>query len=102
MTHMCLFLFNRVSLTRHATTKEGIDDLKSQGYKILASDLSPGAVSLFDLRETLSNPDEKFCFMFGNESDGITDEVRPHLHSLICRTRKNNLSLGCSFAKCRT
>jgi tRNA G18 (ribose-2'-O)-methylase SpoU len=61
---------------RHETTTDGIASLKKKGYQIFVSDLSPGAVSLFELDPLIQKLDTPICFMFGNEKDGISDEVR--------------------------
>jgi tRNA (guanosine-2'-O-)-methyltransferase len=44
--------------------------LKARGYRVLASAISPGATSLFELKF-----DQKIALVFGNERFGVSEEV---------------------------
>ena len=49
-----------------------LEDLKSKGYKVVVTDIHKSSKSVFDM-----NWDEQKCvIVFGNERDGISDEVR--------------------------
>lgn len=77
-------------MTDYKDTTSCIDYLKSNGFKIWASDLSPGAISLesigLESQKTQNNngknlsywipENEKVALVFGNEHTGISNEVR--------------------------
>jgi 23S rRNA (guanosine2251-2'-O)-methyltransferase len=55
-----------------ATTKEAIEHLKTNQYKVYAVEQVTGSVSL----ENISNvPAEKIAFVFGNEVSGVEQEI---------------------------
>ena len=63
-----------LTLRNHASTKQAVEDIKSQGYRLYASDLNPNSRDIRDIdwnQET--NP---ICIVMGNENDGISEEMR--------------------------
>ena len=60
-----------ISLTNHASTKEAVQEMKRQGYRVWASDLNPNSK---DVREL--SWDKPVCIVMGNEELGITQEMR--------------------------
>ncbi len=53
------------------STLEAISKLKGEGYKVYAIEQAEGSVSL----EKFSTDAEKIAVVFGNEVDGVSDEV---------------------------
>lgn len=49
-----------------------IDALKKDGYRIIAVEQTTNSVKL---NAFAISPDEKYCLVFGNEVDGVSDEV---------------------------
>lgn len=60
-----------LTLTQHASTAAMVSALKADGYVICATDLAPGAQSLYDW-----HPPDKLALVFGNEEVGISEEMR--------------------------
>jgi tRNA G18 (ribose-2'-O)-methylase SpoU len=56
------------------TTVEAVNELKRQGYKVLAIEQTEGSVSLERISVSVG---EKLAVVFGNEVDGVSDEVLP-------------------------
>lgn len=54
----------------HRDFKSCAEQLKANGYRVLASAIRPGATSLFELRF-----DEKVAMVLGNERFGVSEEV---------------------------
>ncbi len=52
-------------------TTAAIDELKKQGYKIYAIEQTEGSISL----ESITAVDSKTALVFGNEVEGVSDEV---------------------------
>lgn len=52
--------------------------LKSTGYKIFGTSPAPGSMSIHDL-----DPSEKTALVFGNEHEGISQEVKDHVDGLV-------------------
>ena len=52
--------------------------LKASGYKIYGTSPLPGSISIHDLE-----PDEKIALVFGNEHEGISEEVRENVDGLV-------------------
>jgi tRNA (guanosine-2'-O-)-methyltransferase len=52
--------------------------LKSNGYKIFGTSPAPGSMSIHDL-----DPSEKIALVFGNEHEGISQEVKDHADGLV-------------------
>jgi 23S rRNA (guanosine2251-2'-O)-methyltransferase len=56
------------------TTVDAVNELKRQGYKVFAIEQTEGSMSL----EKISiGAHEKLAVVFGNEVDGVSDEVLP-------------------------
>ena len=56
------------------TTVDAVNELKRQGYKVLAIEQTEGSVSLEKLSVSVG---EKLAVVFGNEVNGVSDEVLP-------------------------
>lgn len=52
--------------------------LKDKGYKIYGTSPAETSISSYDL-----NPDEKIALVFGNEHEGISDEVKEKVDGLV-------------------
>ncbi|RAI93915.1 TrmH family RNA methyltransferase [Algoriphagus yeomjeoni] len=52
--------------------------LREQGYKIFGTSPLPGSISIHDLE-----PSEKIALVFGNEHDGISQEVHENVDGLV-------------------
>lgn len=61
-----------LSLRQEGDSASCLQRLKSQGYRIAASDLNPSAVSLYDVDFTA----QKTVIVLGNEKSGISEAVR--------------------------
>ncbi|MBS4071074.1 MAG: RNA methyltransferase [Algoriphagus sp.] len=53
-------------------------ELRSKGYKILGTSPSPTSISIYDLQ-----PSEKLALVFGNEHEGISEEVKQKADGLV-------------------
>ena len=63
-----------LTLTNHHTTKEAIDEIRGQGFKIYASDLNPNSKDVRDI--DWDSDDRPICIVMGNEDRGISQEMR--------------------------
>jgi len=63
-----------LTLRNHASTEEAVESLKSQGYRLYASDLNPNSKDIRDI--DWSQEDKPICIIMGNENDGISEEMR--------------------------
>jgi len=54
------------------TTTEAVKALKKQGYKVFAVEQTEGSISL---EKVTVDSSEKFAVVFGNEVEGVNDEV---------------------------
>jgi 23S rRNA (guanosine2251-2'-O)-methyltransferase len=61
-----------VTWTYFEETTEAIKTLKEEGYEVWAIEQTEGSIMLDDL---LMEKDEKIAVVFGNEVDGVSDEV---------------------------
>ncbi len=61
-----------VSWKYYPDTREAMDELKSQGYRLVAIEQAEGSVFLQDFRVSA---DDKLAIIFGNEIDGVSDEI---------------------------
>lgn len=61
-----------VSWEKTETTMEAITALKIQGYSIVSVEQAEGSTLLQNFKAT---PDGKYAFVFGNEIEGVSDEV---------------------------
>lgn len=55
-----------------STTAEAVQDLKSKGYKVYAIEQTEGSISL---EKFTAGKNEKIAVVFGNEVEGVNDEV---------------------------
>ena len=62
------------------TTLQAIKELRSSGYTILAVEQTSGSIKL---PEYLPGTGEKLAIIFGNEVNGIDDEVLPFVQACI-------------------
>ena len=62
------------------TALEAVKELRSSGYTILAVEQTEGSINLADYRPVMG---EKLAVIFGNEVNGIDDEVLPHVQSCV-------------------
>lgn len=63
-----------LTLTNHQTTKEAIEQIRAQGFKIYASDLNPNSKDVRDI--DWDADDRPICIVMGNEDRGISQEMR--------------------------
>ena len=63
-----------LTLTNHHTTKEAVEQIRSQGFKIYASDLNPNSKDVRDI--DWDADDRPICIVMGNEDRGISQEMR--------------------------
>lgn len=61
-----------VEFKSFSTPKECVRALKKEGYTIVATTLAPNAVSIYKAKLA----QERIALVFGNESRGISDEMR--------------------------
>ncbi len=54
------------------------DSLREKGYNIYGTSPAPGSLSIYDLK-----PDEKLALVFGNEHEGISEEVKSKADGLV-------------------
>lgn len=59
---------NFVPYSREPQLSDAIAKLKTEGYKVLAIELAPGATNIYDYKHTQG---EKLAIVLGNEVDGI-------------------------------
>jgi 23S rRNA (guanosine2251-2'-O)-methyltransferase len=64
----------------YATTIEAVNELKSKGYKVFAVEQTEGSILLqsFSTKE-----DDKIAVVFGNEVEGVSDDVLKHVDGSI-------------------
>lgn len=56
------------------STSEAINDLKNSGYAVYAVEQIEGSIKLNDIN---LNEDEQIALVFGNEINGVSDEILP-------------------------
>ncbi|OOG73729.1 RNA methyltransferase [Algoriphagus sp. A40] len=54
------------------------ETLREKGYKIYGTSPDPSSISIYDL-----DPNEKLALVFGNEHEGISDEVKSKADGLV-------------------
>lgn len=54
------------------------DSLREKGYKIYGTSPTPGSISIYELQ-----PDQKVALVFGNEHEGISEEVKSKADGLV-------------------
>jgi 23S rRNA (guanosine2251-2'-O)-methyltransferase len=62
------------------TTLQAVTELRSAGYRIMAVEQAEGSIKLPDFQPS---GDAKLAIIFGNEVNGIDDEVLPYVHGCI-------------------
>jgi 23S rRNA (guanosine2251-2'-O)-methyltransferase len=62
------------------TTLEAVKELRSMGYTVLAVEQTEGSIKLPDYQPAIG---EKLAVIFGNEVNGIDDEVLPHVQGCL-------------------
>jgi len=63
---------NSVNWTYYADAATAVDELRNQGYQIVAVEQAENSVML---NEFSPQPDQKYALIFGNEVNGVSDEV---------------------------
>ena len=61
-----------VAWSYHPSVVEVVRQLKQEGYRVLAVEQTDQSISLADLR---IEPSEKYALIFGNEVEGVNEEV---------------------------
>jgi tRNA G18 (ribose-2'-O)-methylase SpoU len=56
----------------HSTATEAVQDLRSQGYKIIAVEQTTGSTPLQEMKIAEG---DRYCFIFGNEVFGVKEEL---------------------------
>lgn len=56
----------------HTTTRESVEELRSQGYVIIAIEQAEGSIAVKSLNKIISS---KNAIIFGNEVHGVDDEI---------------------------
>jgi 23S rRNA (guanosine2251-2'-O)-methyltransferase len=69
-----------VNWTYHADAAEAVDLLREQGYIIVAIEQAQNSVML---NEFEPQADQKFALIFGNEVNGVSDEVMAKIDTCI-------------------
>lgn len=64
----------------YAETLKAIDDLRSQGYEIVAIEQAENSTMLNEFKP---DQDKKYALIFGNEVDGVSDEVMAKIDECI-------------------
>ena len=66
-----------VEWNRYATTTECIEQLKNEGYTVLAIEQVENSVMLQNLGELIDSAanDKKYALVFGNEVDGVSQQA---------------------------
>mgnify|MGYP001096340806 CR=1 FL=1 len=59
---------------------DAVTDLKEKGYQIIAIEQAENSVSLLDFEP---EPNEKFALFFGNEVNGVSEEVMKQIDTCI-------------------
>jgi len=61
-----------VDWEQHPDSTVLVNDLKAQGYQILSIEQAEGSTHL---QEFIPDPDKKYALVFGNEVEGVMDEI---------------------------
>jgi TrmH family RNA methyltransferase len=83
-------------------TPEAIASLRAAGYRVLAADVSPDAVDLFDA-ERGALLEGRVAWVFGNEAHGLPDEVLRAVDDVVripILGRAESLNLATAAAVC--
>ena len=87
-----------LDMSQYGSTEDCIRGLKADGWTILATDLSPGAVPISDMDFSQVG---KFAVVMGNEERGITEEMRGLADQCVYLPMRGfaqsfSLSVGCA------
>lgn len=69
-----------VSWTYHGNAVLAVEELRQQGYTIIAIEQAENSVML---NEFEPHPDQKYALIFGNEVNGVSDEVMAKIDACI-------------------
>jgi len=69
-----------VSWTYYTDAAVAVDELRSQGYQIVAVEQAQDSVML---NEFNPQPDKKYALIFGNEVNGVSDEVMAKIDTCL-------------------
>jgi 23S rRNA (guanosine2251-2'-O)-methyltransferase len=69
-----------VDWQHYPDTLLALDDLRAEGYKIIAIEQASGSIMLNNYEPL---PDEKYALIFGNEVNGVGDEVMTRIDECI-------------------
>jgi 23S rRNA (guanosine2251-2'-O)-methyltransferase len=69
-----------VSWSYHADAAEAVDELRAQGYTIIAIEQAQSSTMLNEYQPL---PHQKYALIFGNEVNGVSDEVMAKIDTCI-------------------
>jgi len=69
-----------VNWTYYETPLQAVEQLRNEGYKIIAIEQASGSIMLNSFRP---QPLEKYALIFGNEVNGVSDEVMQNIDACI-------------------
>jgi 23S rRNA (guanosine2251-2'-O)-methyltransferase len=69
-----------VSWSYHADAAEAVDELRAQGYTIIAIEQAQSSTMLNEYQPL---PHQKYALIFGNEVNGVSDEVMDKIDTCI-------------------
>jgi 23S rRNA (guanosine2251-2'-O)-methyltransferase len=69
-----------VAWTYHTNAFDAVDELRKQGYIIVAIEQAENSVMLNEFKP---QPEQKYALIFGNEVNGVSDEVMAKIDTCI-------------------
>jgi len=69
-----------VNWTYYETPLQAVEQLRNEGYKIIAIEQASGSIMLNSFKP---QPSEKYALIFGNEVNGVSDEVMQDIDACI-------------------
>jgi tRNA G18 (ribose-2'-O)-methylase SpoU len=69
-----------VNWTYHVDTVSAVDELREEGYTIIAVEQAENSIMLNEYQPL---PDQKFALIFGNEVNGVADEVMAKIDTCL-------------------
>jgi 23S rRNA (guanosine2251-2'-O)-methyltransferase len=69
-----------VAWTYHMNAFDAVDELRKQGYTIVAIEQAENSVMLNEFKP---QPEQKYALIFGNEVNGVSDEVMAKIDTCI-------------------
>jgi len=69
-----------VNWTYHADAADAVDELRQKGYTIIAIEQAENSVMLNEFKP---KTDEKYALIFGNEVNGVSDEVMAKIDTCL-------------------